>query len=109
MTETDLLALLREAVETHGSQSKVAKKLGYSTTAISQALNGNYGGALDRLLKRVEEVFGTRAVLCPLFGEIRHTRCVEERRTPFSLASAWQTQIYKTCRKCEFNTDLNQD
>ncbi|MBU0945463.1 MAG: helix-turn-helix transcriptional regulator [Proteobacteria bacterium] len=109
MTERDRLTLLREAVESHGSQSKVCRKLGYSTAAISQALSGSYKGSMNRLLARVEEVFGTRAVSCPVLGEIVLPRCVAERRTPFSTSNPLRVRLYRACMDCQFNTDLNND
>lgn len=105
MTENDLLALLREAVESQGSQSKVSKMLGYSTAAISQVLGGVYKGSRDKFLTRVEEVFGTRIIICPVLGEILISRCVKERRKPFSTANPFWVRLYRTCKQCEFNTD----
>ena len=109
MTESSRLDLLRDAVAAQKSQSKVAKMLGYSSATISQVLSGNYQGALDKVLARVEEVFGTRIVICPVLGEIGLTRCVSERRTPFSNANPLRVQLYRACMRCGNNTDLSRD
>lgn len=108
MTENSLLDLLRDAVAAQGSQSRVAKMLGYSTATVSQVLGGCYQGALDKVLSRVEEVFGKRIVPCPVLGDIGFTRCVTERRTPFSTANPLRVQLYRACMKCAFNTDLKE-
>jgi len=105
MTSEDRMTLLREAVEREGNQSKVAQKLGYSATTISQALSGTYGGSLDGLLTRVEEVYGTRIVACPILGEIRLPRCVAERRTGFSTANPHRVRMFRACKACRFNDD----
>lgn len=105
MTENELLELLRTAVETNKSQVKVAKMLGYSPATISQIMGGSYQGAMDKVLARVEEIFGTRTVECPVLGEIRIGRCVTERRAPFSAANPVRVRLYRACRNCENNTD----
>jgi predicted transcriptional regulator len=98
--------LLRDAVRFQGSQSKVATILGYSSTTISQVLSGNYGGALDTFLQKVEEHFCTQIIACPILGEIQLPECVTERRRLFSNANPLRVQLYKTCSKCRFNSDL---
>lgn len=105
MNESELLELLRSAVENNRSQVKVAKMLGYSPATISQILGGSYQGAMDKVLARVEEVFGTRTVDCLVLGEILVGRCVNERRTPFSAANPVRVRLYRACRNCENNTD----
>lgn len=107
--ESNLLELLRDAVAAQGSQSRVAKMMGYSSATISQVLGGSYQGALDRILTRVEEVFGSRVVGCPVLGDIVLTKCVTERRTPFSTANPLRVQLYRACMRCVNNTDLIWD
>lgn len=108
MTENSLLDLLRDAVANHRSQSRVAKMLGYSTATISQVLGGCYQGAIEKVLQRVEEVFGQRIVACPVLGEIGFSRCVQERRTPFTTANPLRVQLYRACLKCPLNTDRKE-
>ena len=97
---TDNMALLRQAVASCG-QAAVAKKLGYSPSAISQALKGTYGGSLDNLMHRVAEIFGHGTVQCPVMGEISLKRCAEERRKPFSVTSPQRVKLYVACRRCQ--------
>ncbi len=107
MTATDRLTMLREAVAREGSQAKVAQRLGYSSTTISQALSGTYGGSLDALLAAVEEVYGTQEIECPILGTIQFPRCVAERRREFSTANPHRVRMYRACKACRFNTDSN--
>jgi len=109
MTNDDRMAMLRKAVQDLGSQAKVGKRLGYSSATVSQVLNNSYGGQLDQFLTRVEEVFGTAEMDCPILGRIPFPDCVTERRKPFCTANPHQVQIYRTCRKCPYNTDDHSD
>jgi hypothetical protein len=105
MTNDDRMDLLQEAVETLGSQAKVGRRLGYSSTTVSQVLSGSYGGQLDAFLTRVEEVFGTTEMDCPILGVITLPVCVEERRKPFTTANPHRVRMFQACRRCPHNTD----
>ncbi len=65
---------------------------------------GNAG--LDTFLNKVEEVYGTGIVDCPLNGRIGKTECIQKRRAPFSNANSALVRMFITCRKCAFNDDL---
>ena len=105
MTNNDRMLLLRQAVADLGSQAKVGKALGYSSATVSQVLSESYGGQLDQVLTRVEEVFGTAEMDCPILGIIAMPICVAERRKPFTTANPHRVRMYQTCRKCKHNTD----
>lgn len=109
MTNDDRLELLREAVESRGSQAKVGKLLGYSATTVSQALSGTYAGQIDAFLTRVEEVFGKSEIKCPVLGDILYPECVEERRKPFTTANPHRVRMFQACRTCRNNTDKKAD
>jgi hypothetical protein len=96
---TENMALLRKAVESDG-QAAVARKLGYSPSAVNQALKGTYGGSLDNLMRRVAETYGHGTVQCPVMGEISLRRCAEERRKPFGATSPQRVKLYVACRRC---------
>ena len=96
---TDNMALLRKAVAADG-QAAVARRIGYSPSAVNQALKGSYGGSLDNLLARVAEVFGSDTVCCPVMGEISLRRCAEERRKPFAATSPLRARLFRACREC---------
>jgi len=95
----DPMILLRQAVASEG-QAAVARQLGYSPSAVNQALKGTYRGSLDNLLQRVAETYGNGTVDCPVMGEISLKRCALERRKPFSVSSPQRVKLYVACRRC---------
>lgn len=99
MTTTDRMQLLRDRRAELG-QAEVARRLGYSDSAICQALKGSYKGDLSNLLTRVEEVFGCTIVNCPILGEIALGKCSEIRKQPFAATNPLRVQLYRECRKC---------
>ena len=109
MTNDDRLRMLQDAVARYGSQAKVGRLLGYSSTTVSQVLNGTYGGQLDGFLTRVEETFSPSEVDCPILGTITLPVCVAERRQPFCTANPHRVRMYQACRKCGWNTDPREE
>lgn len=103
MTENDLITMLRQAVDEAGSQSAVARRIGYSPAAVSQVLSGKYGGDMGIFLAKVEEVYGSRQVDCLVLGRIGLSRCAEERRTPFSASNPVRVRLYRVCKVCGNN------
>jgi hypothetical protein len=93
------LELLKKAVAAHG-QSAVARAIGYSCSAVNQAVHGKYRGSLQKLLQRVAEVYGTGTVACPVMGEISIQRCAAERKKPFAATSPQRVRLYHACRRC---------
>jgi hypothetical protein len=101
MTRPDLLELLRSKCAELG-QAAVARAVGYSDSAVSQALNGKYQGSLDNLLARVEEVWGGVSVDCPGLGyEISLAKCGEWRRKPFAATNPQRVAMFRACQKCD--------
>jgi len=103
MTENELLSMLQRAVDEAGSQSAVARRIGYSAAAVSQVLSGKYGGDMTTMLARVEEVYGSRTVRCPVLGEIVLSRCAAERHTLFSASSPVRVRLFSACKRCSNN------
>jgi len=99
---TDYMQLLRKAVDDHG-QAEVARTIGYSASAVNQAIKGTYRGRLDKLLRRVAENYGNARVLCPVLGEITMRRCARERRKPACATSPLRARLYAACRECAVN------
>lgn len=96
------IQLLENAVEARG-QSAVAREIGYSASAVCQALRGTYGGSLANLLRRVAETYGTGTVSCPVLGEIPIRRCARERRINrnFGASSPQRVRLWRACSSCE--------
>ncbi len=93
------MTLLKKAVADYG-QTVVARALGYSPSAVNQALHGKYRGSPDNLLKRVAEVYGSGMVTCPVMGQITIRRCAAERRKPFAASSPQRVRLFLACRNC---------
>ena len=100
MTQPDLLLLLKEKCA-ESSQVAVAGRLKYSPSAINQAIKGTYKGDLTNLLTRVEEVFGSTTVACPLQGEITLGKCAANRALPFITVNPARVELWSACRECE--------
>jgi len=100
MTKTDLMKLLREKCD-ELSQSRVAAAIGYSPSAVNQALRGTYRGDVAKLLERVAEVFGDETVDCPILGEIPLGKCAFHRRRPFAATNPLRVTLWRACRQCE--------
>jgi len=100
MTRSDRMQLLKSAVDEHG-QANVARMIGYSASTLSQILSGKYLGDPATVLLRVDEVFGSTTVQCPIRGEISMGECADTRRQPFAATNAQRVRQYKACRDCE--------
>lgn len=99
MTQPDRLELLRLKCK-ESSQAEISRLLGYSPSAINQALKGSYQGDLTNLLTRVEEIFGQSTVLCPVVGEISLGKCAEHRKRPFAATNPTRVELFRRCPKC---------
>ncbi|MGS0980613.1 helix-turn-helix domain-containing protein [Burkholderia perseverans] len=107
MTQLNWLDMLRTAVAA-STRADVAKRLGYSRTAVSQALSGTYAGKTDRIATRVLEVFGQ--VQCTHTGQlIELTVCVSytTRRAPIN--NPLELSHWRTCRNCPLRPDSKGD
>lgn len=100
MTQPDLMQLLRQKCA-ELTQTQVATALGYSPSAVNQAIKGTYKGDLTNLLRRVAEVFGSETVSCPILGEIPLGKCAYHRRRPFASTNPLRVQLWRSCRQCE--------
>ncbi len=93
----DWVLVLAEACDAQ-SRGKIAKRLGYSQPVISQVLNHNYLGNLERVAEMVRGALMSATVDCPVNGETKLDTCLtDQKRTP-PFASGWRMQVYKACR-----------
>jgi len=95
----DWIVVLAEACNAE-TQSAVAKRLGYSSTAVSLVLSNNYGkGDIVRIETVVRGVLMAETVLCPvLSAEIGRDVCSNWQKRPFSTASSNAVRMYQGCR-----------
>lgn len=99
MTQPDLMDLLRQKVAELG-QAEVARRIGKSSSAVSQVLSETYKGSPSAILQRVEEVFGQTTVICPALGEISMGRCAEIRKRPLVATNPFSVQLWRACKQC---------
>lgn len=99
MGAPEWVAALCEACDAPGSsQSKVAKLLGYTPSAISQVINNKYSVADFALEEKVRGRFMSQTVECPIAGELRRDLCqkYQVKKTPAS--SSGLAAIMRHCR-----------
>ncbi|OHD21249.1 MAG: hypothetical protein A2Y38_05490 [Spirochaetes bacterium GWB1_59_5] len=99
MNDDERMALLKNKCAEIG-QRAVAREIGYSPTAVNQALSGRYRSALTALLARVEELYGVTLVVCPVLGEMTLSRCADNRRRPFAATNPTRVRLYRECKDC---------
>jgi transcriptional regulator with XRE-family HTH domain len=83
------------------TQAEVARRIKYKDSTVSQILSGTYGGSPDIVLQRVEEVFGSTTVLCPVLGEISLGKCADNRKRPLIATSPLNVQLWRACKECK--------
>ena len=84
------------------SQSKVAKQLGISGSALSQTLSGKYKGDLVRMEDRIRSIFLNDDVICPALGQTSARICLKYRDQAVQLTSSspLRVQMFKACNAC---------
>jgi transcriptional regulator with XRE-family HTH domain len=93
------MALLTQQVGKLG-QAEVARRLGYSPSAINQVIHGNYKGDATAILTKVEEIFGKTTIICPILGEITLGKCADNRKRPFAATNPIRVRLYRACKTC---------
>lgn len=83
------------------SQSKVARRVGYSASVISQVLGRTYRGSLETVEQKVLGVLMNKTLICPVMGEIRRSLCVDNQRKAragMMGSSSMRARLHKACR-----------
>lgn len=83
-----------------GGARRVADRLGYSGSVISQVLSRTYRGDYGGVETAVRGAFMGETVDCPVLGEVGTDRCRAESREPFRATSAMRAQLWHACRTC---------
>lgn len=78
----------------------VARRLGYSASVISQALQRKYVGNLVRLRAIVEGQLLGKVVDCPVIGEIPLDQCARFQTGKPANTNHFRTQFPRACRDC---------
>jgi hypothetical protein len=91
---------LAQVCDDEGKQQVVAARLGYSATAINQALGNKYAGRLDRLEDAVRRVLGVAEINCPAEGVITAAQCAEWSGAPPDLSNHIAARRSRACVTC---------
>ncbi|TNF21843.1 MAG: hypothetical protein EP318_06115 [Rhodobacteraceae bacterium] len=97
----DWVELLAQAC-THESQNKVAKRLGYSPTVVSNVLSKKYAASLEAVEDKVRGVYDRKTVDCPALGELPSNQCRKWRTKARKLnsANAMNVTMFRACNRC---------
>lgn len=97
---TELQQQLRNYIEELGSQNKASTALGMSTATISTYLSSSYKGNIQKVEKRLEEVFKNKAA-----AENLKSASVTGKYKPTSISKS----VYETIRLCHLKGGLAID
>lgn len=93
----DWVRILAEEVD-RTTQTATAKRLGYSSSVVSQTLGKSYAGDLSSVEQAVRGALMGATVECPVLGEIGRDMCLDEQRMPAAATSAMRMQLWRACR-----------
>ena len=83
------------------NQAKVAEIVGYSDSAISQALRNCYtGGNIGAVEAAVRGAFLGQTVDCPVLGELPVHTCMEHQRRKYANTNSQRVRLFRACRTC---------
>jgi len=99
--ESDWMEALRaECART--SQAKVAGRLGYSGSVVSQVLKGAYPGSIERVEQAVRGLLMGGRVACPELGDVEGHVCLDhqKRARTHTPSNPFRVRMFRACRKC---------
>lgn len=99
----DWLLALAQAADGGMSRRRLAGLIGYSPTAVSQALSGKYRGSTQKMEAAVRAALMNDTVQCPVLGEISGEQCLQEQKKPLVATSGMRVRLWRACRDCENN------
>ncbi|MEL7114004.1 MAG: hypothetical protein AAGP08_00185 [Pseudomonadota bacterium] len=84
------------------SQNLAAERIGFSGSAVSQALSNTYGRPLDNIRHAVERTIMNGPVDCPELGEISQDMCrrFHARAMQSAVGSSLGARMARTCPTC---------
>lgn len=106
----DWLLVLAEACDA-SSQARVAKRIGVSSTMVSQCLNRVYTGDYEGLKTAVRANLMAERVACPVMGDLAMSACLEHqglvRRGVRS--SELRLRLMRACPRCPNNRHRDRE
>lgn len=80
------------------SQSKVARRIGYSAATLSYVLNARYSGDLGAVEQAVKGALMAETVACPLVGSLAADTCLNHQKAPWAPHNPQRIAFYRACR-----------
>ncbi len=74
------------------------KAIGYSGAVVTQVIGNKYPGDLKRVELKVRGALMAETVTCPVLGDIRRDRCLDEQAMPFLATSSIRSKLFRACR-----------
>lgn len=94
----DWIEALAAEVARVGSQTAVARSLGYSPSAISSVLSGRYAANMTAIEAAVRGRLMATTVECPVVGELAVDQCQRHQKEPWAPHNPQRIAFYKACR-----------
>lgn len=108
----DWVRVLAEQCDKEGSQGKVARALGYSSSSIVNQVLGRTNPAvrLDRVEAKVRGVYMKATVACPVIGEISTRDCQDNQKQArsFRASNPLRRALYTACKGCPNREDADK-
>lgn len=95
----DWIGVLRQECQA-STQARVARRIGYGASVVSQVLAGTYKGDLTAVRQAVEGALMSGRVDCPVLGDIGTDRCLRFQRQPLATTSPERVRLHRTCPTC---------
>ncbi len=104
-----VLALAQECER--ASQSQVAKRIGRSTTLVSQVLHSKYPGDLEAVQELFDGAYRSVVTDCPELGTLPANECREwrEKSRKFVNINSLRVRMYRACSACPKARKETQD
>jgi hypothetical protein len=80
------------------SQSRVAKRIGYSAATLSYVLNFRYSGDLGAVEQAVKGALMAETVNCPVVGELASDACLGHQKAPWAPHNPQRIAFFRACR-----------
>ena len=91
---------LAEACKPPSSQTKVALALKVSTSVVSQLLTDKYPGDTPTMAERIQGLYMSATVQCPVMGELGRNHCLEYQRRPAAFTNPTRAALNQACKTC---------
>ncbi|MGD9862565.1 MAG: hypothetical protein AB7S99_05065 [Pseudodonghicola sp.] len=101
--------LATQCMET--SQAKVASRIGYSGSMVSQLLRAKYKGDVGAVETAVRGAWMGATVTCPALGTLPTDICMDwqKKAKKFVPSNSHRARMFRACRSCPVCTGVGED